>query len=242
MVEILIAAGMDINSMDYFDQPTLFSAISSKSLTDELRIKLLPDGNNLNQCPREGNLLIELSLGFLSAARELLARVPAERMHQYVNYVSLRGTALYCAVTSSAEQSPEMVKLLIEHGAGLKIAKPSHGTPLMGACYFGRYEMVALLLKTGARTTCKKADGTEVTAVIEARLHPEIVSLLKSFEERGFEALDEPKPARIANMSRVEECVKRIAEEKEMKRKNRNEEEKGNDKKEKKEIEGERGI
>ncbi|KAF7864009.1 hypothetical protein EAF04_006974 [Stromatinia cepivora] len=106
-------------------------------------------------------------------------------MHQYVNYVSLSGTALYCAATSSREQSPEIVKLLIEHGAELEIDKPSHGTPLMGACYFGRYDMVALLLKEGASTTCKKADGTELTALEEARHHPEIITLLKNFEERG---------------------------------------------------------
>ncbi|TGO35055.1 hypothetical protein BHYA_0172g00180 [Botrytis hyacinthi] len=91
-----------------------------------------------------------------------------------------------------------MAELLIDHEAELEFIKPSHGTPLMGA-----------------RTTYNKRDGTQMTAVKEARHYPDIVSLLNSFEEKGIEALNEPRPVRLANMMKFEECLNRISEEKE---------------------------
>ncbi|TGO80148.1 hypothetical protein BELL_0014g00180 [Botrytis elliptica] len=111
--------------------------------------------------------------------------------------------------------SSDIIHLYGNHGAELEIIKPSHGTPLMGACYYGCYDMVALLLRKGAKTTCNKHDGTQMTAVEEARHHPDIVALLKKFEDKGVEALNEPRPALLANMVRVEECMNRISKEEE---------------------------
>lgn len=139
--------------------------------------------------------------------------MPKDKLYQYVDYISAYGTALYRTAATSREQNLKMAELLIDHGAELEIIKPSHGTPLMGACYYGCYDMVALLLKKGARITCNKHDGTQMTAVEEAIHHPDIVFMLKNFEEKGIEALNEPRPALLANMARVEECMNSISEE-----------------------------
>lgn len=70
-------------------------------------------------------------------------------MYQYINYISIYGTALYCTAVRSVKQNLKIAELLIDHGAELEVIKPSHGTPLMGACYFGYYDTVVLLLKKG---------------------------------------------------------------------------------------------
>ncbi|KAF7919569.1 hypothetical protein EAE99_008421 [Botrytis elliptica] len=229
-IEILIAAGMNINSTDNYEWPAFFSAMLSQTLTEEFQMKLLANVDNLYQTHKTESLLTILCReSLLLVVRELLRRMPKDKLYQYVNYISLYGTALYRTAAMSREQNLKIAELLIEYGAELEIIKPSHGTPLMGACYYGCYDMVALLLKKGARTTCNKRDGTQMTAVEEARHHPDIVSLLKNFEEKGIEALNEPRPARLANMVRVEECMNRISEEEEQeedqeKEKKRNEE------------------
>ncbi|TGO54977.1 hypothetical protein BOTNAR_0255g00170 [Botryotinia narcissicola] len=138
----------------------------------------------------------------------------------YVNDISVYGTALYRTAATSREQNLKIAELLIDHGAELEIVKPSHGTPLMGA-----------------RITSNKQDGTQMTAVEEARHYPDIVTLLKNFENKGIEALNEPRPALFPNMVRVEECMNRISEEEEQeedqeKEGNRNEEEEREESKE----------
>ncbi|TGO09356.1 hypothetical protein BTUL_0168g00030 [Botrytis tulipae] len=203
-IEILIAAGMNINSTDNYEWPALFSAILNEFLTEEFQIKLIAGADDPYQTSRSESLLTLLcSRCLLLATRYLLERLCKENIQQYVNYVSIGSTALYCTAANSQERSLKLAELLIEHGAELEIIKPSHGTPLMGACYHGCYDMVALLLRKGAITTCNKRDGTQMTAVEEARHHPDIVSLLKNFEERGIEALNEPRPARIANIMKA---------------------------------------
>ncbi|TGO25674.1 hypothetical protein BPAE_0075g00290 [Botrytis paeoniae] len=215
IIEILIVAGININLTNSEEWPAFFSAMSSQALTEEFQIKLLADVDNLYQTPRSGSLLTMLcSRSLLFATRELLRRVPKDKIYQYVNYIGIYGTALYCTAAKSREQNLKISELFIDHGAELEVIKPSHGTPLIGA-----------------RTKCNKHDGTQMTAVEEARHHPEIVSLLKNFEEKGFEALNEPRPALLTNMVKVEQCLNRIVEEEEQRKdhekdEKRNEEEK----------------
>ncbi|KAI9648079.1 hypothetical protein NHQ30_002708 [Ciborinia camelliae] len=235
IVDMLIAAGMNINSVDDFGWSKMSSAIGGSDLTDGFLLKLLPEANILQEHSIFRNLLTDACFyGRSLISTELLKRVPKEQIPTYVNYVGSTDTPLYSAAISRKE-SPELMELLIDYGAELEISNSSHGTPLMGACYFGRYDTVALLLKKGAKTTCKKSDGTELTAVGEAKHHPEILTLLQNFEERGMEAFDEPRPILVANMTKVEECMKRIAEEEEKEEK----EEKEKEEKERKEEEGE---
>lgn len=149
----------------------------------------------------------------------LLQNTSKDQIDQFVNHIGTSheqhyGIALHCALANPRKESPEVIEMLLEHGANLEIVSPSHGTPLMSACYLGRYDMVALLLRKGARTTCKKSDGTELTTVEEAKHHPEIITLLQNFEECGIEALDEPRPILLADMTKVDECMRRITEEK----------------------------
>ncbi|KAF7902945.1 hypothetical protein EAF00_002847 [Botryotinia globosa] len=215
-IEALISAGLNI-SLTYDDEwPAFFIAMRNRTLTEEFRIKLLANVDNLHQTPETGSLLIILCFeSLLLVVRELLRKVPKDELYQYVNYISANGTALYRTAATAREQSLKIAELLIDHGAELEITKPSHGTPLMVACYYGYYDMVALLLKKGARITCNKQDGTQMTAVQEARHHLDIVTLLKNFEDKGVEALNEPRTAILANMVRVEECMNRISEEEE---------------------------
>ncbi|KAF7943800.1 uncharacterized protein EAE97_005870 [Botrytis byssoidea] len=215
-IELLFAAGMNINLTHNNEWPTFFSVIFNQALTEEFRIKLLADVDNPYQTLGSGSLLTVLcSESLLSVARKLLIGVPKDKIYQYVNYIGTFGTALYCTAAKSLEQNLKMAELLIDNGAELEIIKPSHGTPLMGAGYYGCYNMVAMLLRKGARTTCNKHDGTQMTAGEEARHHPDIVSLLKNFEEKGIEALNEPRPTLIANMMKFEECLNGISEGKE---------------------------
>ncbi|TGO81945.1 hypothetical protein BPOR_0964g00030 [Botrytis porri] len=230
-VEILVTAGMNINPTYNDELPTPFSAMFNQTLTEEFRIKLIADVDNPYQTLGSGILLTILCKKFLLlVARELLRRVPKDIIYQYVNYVSIYETALYCTAAKSREQNLQIAKLLTDHGAELEVIKPSHGAPLMGACYYGYYDMVVLLLEKGARNTCNKHYGTHMTAVEEARHHPDKVALLKNFEEKDIEALNEPRTALFAKMVKVEECLNRISKE--------NEQEKDQEKEEKRNEEG----
>ncbi|QSZ37582.1 hypothetical protein DSL72_008680 [Monilinia vaccinii-corymbosi] len=159
------------------------------------------------------DILTDDRSNILHFACRVLERLPKELIPTYVNHVSEWGTPLYRAAIQPLKAHLRMMELLLNHGADLEIGKPSHGTPLMGACSFGCYESVKLLLRKGAKTTCKNSDGTEVTAVEEAKHYPDTVSLIRNFEERGIEALDEPRPVFVADMTKVEGFMKRIAEE-----------------------------
>lgn len=56
-IEILIAAGMDINLIDNDEWPTFFSAIINRTLTEEFLIKLLANVDNPHQTLGTGSLL-----------------------------------------------------------------------------------------------------------------------------------------------------------------------------------------
>jgi ankyrin repeat protein len=144
----------------------------------------------------------------------LLKRQPTEKRIQYVNAPSVRGAPLYVTSTfGKKEVAFKFMELLINYGADINLASGPQGTPIMAACYYGRYDSVAFLLKKGARTTYRRLDGTQVTALECGKNHPEIQQLLMNFEQRGVEALDEPLLAVKADMTKVQECMAQIKEE-----------------------------
>lgn len=83
----------------------------------------------------------------------LLQQISKDQIDQFVNYIGTtyyqgtpHRTPLYCASTN-LKQNPEAVEILLEHGANLELVTPLHGTPLIGACFFGCYDMAVLLLR-----------------------------------------------------------------------------------------------
>lgn len=61
-IEILIAAGMMIDSTDIYGNPALFSAISNAALTEEFKIKLLVGAENPYQALSSRSLLTILCM------------------------------------------------------------------------------------------------------------------------------------------------------------------------------------
>lgn len=87
------------------------------------------------------------------------------------------GTALMLA---SARNHPEIVRLLISHGADVNQADEGGGTPLIYAVWKGYKDIVALLLKNGTDIYAKTRDGRTPLSVAKQAGHTEIIKMLKA--------------------------------------------------------------
>lgn len=81
-------------------------------------------------------------------------------------------------VTTAGEGNETAVKDLMRKGTPLNALNGSGEAPLHTAAWFGRTEIVKLLLANGANPELKKADGASPLDLASGRNHPEIVALL----------------------------------------------------------------
>jgi len=78
-----------------------------------------------------------------------------------------------------APTDPKLMALLIEHGANVNAIGNNGCTALMGASFYGDFEVVKLLLKAGAKVSTADAQGrTAISLAVEAN-HLDIASFLK---------------------------------------------------------------
>jgi ankyrin repeat protein len=153
----------------------------------------------------EGSILNTAALmGNDEVVNELLKRVPEKDNHEYVNLQCSLGTPFYCA---AFRPEISILEKLAEKGALVNLVGGSLGSPLMAACTAGHVEAVTWLLRRGAELQCTKFDGTTITAEEAAKQHDSVLWLLRRFQEKGIEALDEAIPVKKADIAKVDEFM-----------------------------------
>jgi ankyrin repeat protein len=203
VAEVLLAHGADVNVSDGHGVTPL--SLAEGCGVSEMVILLEEHGGEVGWGDQPWAPMFE-AVGRRDAAavEALLARGadPSERGIRWV-------TPLHLAVTI---QSPDMVRLLVEHGANPNAAttrglprsqtrpdsianhaasKPG-ATPLHIAVCEGNAEMVGLLLDGGADVNQENGVGETPLAMAVARGHEDIIRLLK--EKGGLEHAPLPKP------------------------------------------------
>ena len=132
--------------------------------------------------PGGGNILTSavMNLHTVAMMKMLLKRVPQGLLPTLlIHGAHFRGTPLYvaCVRTTMSLQLP-LINLLLDAGADPNYEGGEHGTPLMGACAAGRFEVVKLLVRKGANMVYHNETGRRISALNAAKHFPEIVRWL----------------------------------------------------------------
>ncbi|KAK6627845.1 hypothetical protein RUM44_010324 [Polyplax serrata] len=116
--------------------------------------KLLTEGKSVHETTEEGESLLSLacSAGYLELAQVLLA------MHANVEDRGVKGDCTPLMEAASAGH-PDIVKLLINHGAEVNAQSCSGNTPLMYACSGGHEAVVRVLLENEANVEDHNENG-----------------------------------------------------------------------------------
>jgi ankyrin repeat/SOCS box protein 13 len=107
-----------------------------------------------------------------------------------VNHLTKDGrTALYAACEGGNAQC---VQLLIDAGAHIDLARDDKSTPLITAAYYGRDEVVEVLVAAGAKLHPRDSDGTALENARRQK-HARCVELLEKAERErgGLEAMND---------------------------------------------------
>ena len=75
-----------------------------------------------------------------------------------------------------------MVKVLLDHEADVTIPSEDGATPLLVAAYFGRRDIVTMLLDSGANVNARKGDGTTPLDTVHAEWSLAVEASYKFFE------------------------------------------------------------
>ncbi len=125
--------------------------------------------------PRRSNVLTaSVGHSLPSLTKMLMRRLPKAHIPRLLAHQDhLHGTPLYAAATFGVKA----IDMLLEAGAALELEGGHHGTPLMGACAFGRLEAVKTLVRKGALIAYEK-NGQVISALRKARHFPEVIRWL----------------------------------------------------------------
>lgn len=155
-VQALLARGLDPNTSDEQGRPGLVLALQLQSWKafDALLAAPQLDVNRAN-AQGETALMLAAIRGELAAARALIA------LDADVNKTGW--TPLHYAASSTSDEAPAMLRLLLEESAYIDAGSPNGSTPLMLAAQYGSEASADLLLAEGADASIKNQRG--LTAV-----------------------------------------------------------------------------
>ena len=159
-VQNLARRGFDLNTRNEAGEHPLYLALrdDAPAVADFLVGQSKVDVNAVSE-KGETPLMMAALKGRLALARRLIDR-KAE-----VNKTGW--TPLHYAATHAGEESPAMVRLLLENHAYIDAESPNRSTPLMMAAHYGNPGVVKLLLEEGADPLLKNQKG--LTAIDFAR-------------------------------------------------------------------------
>jgi ankyrin repeat protein len=179
ITEILIARGADTSHLSSPEgkekrekREKLFEAVRHGDVAEIT--KLLDQGvevdirDELNQTP-------------LIAAAKVDDKNLVEMLLQKGADVNAQGNGPINALLIA--KNPEVVELLLQHGAELEVVNHHGDTALLSAIYSNEPKNVELLLQRGADCNVKDKDGKTPLQLAQARGNTEIIGILKSFCE-----------------------------------------------------------
>ena len=116
----------------------------------------------------------------VATMKMLLKRIPQGLLPTLlIHRTHVRKTPLYIAcVHRNIPLQTHLINLLLDAGAEPDYEGGEHGTPLMGACAAGRFEVVKLLVRKGAEMVYHNETGRRISALNAAKHFPEIVRWL----------------------------------------------------------------
>jgi len=167
-VQLLLARGFDVNTIDESGQNGLFIAIREPSpkvarvLVDSPKIDL----NALNT-QGESPLMLAALKGQLELANQMVKK------DADVNKTGW--TPLHYAATTG---QLAVIRLLIENHAYIDAESPNGSTPLMMASMYGTPEAVKLLLEEGADPTLKNQQGLTAVQFAQRASRPDAEKLI----------------------------------------------------------------
>jgi ankyrin repeat protein len=203
VADLLVDMGVEVTAVDYFGTSAIHSALANNNF--DFAMKRLPAVDTIRHRSFRSILNTAALTGSVEVVEELLRRAPPSTgLQEYLNLSCPVGTPLYSSVIWADSSIAEK---LIEKGAEINLVGGPLGTALIAACSMGKLEAVILLLRKGAELECVQHDGTIITAEAAAKQHDQVLSLLERFRMKGMEALDEPIPAKQADIGKMEETL-----------------------------------
>lgn len=159
-VRQLAQRGFDLNTRNEEGEHALYLAIrgDAPQVTDYLLSQNKVDVE-ARTSKDESPLMIAAIKGQLDLAKRLIARKAEVNKPGW--------TPLHYAASHAGDNSPAMVRLLLEHHAYIDAESPNKTTPLMMAAQYGNAGVVKLLLEEGADPLLKNERG--LTAIDFAR-------------------------------------------------------------------------
>ncbi len=170
-VAALLRRGFDPNARNTKREPALIVALHGGS-PRAAAVLIGARGLQVNARNPKGETALMMAAlhGHMEAARALLARDADVNQPGW--------TPLHYAASSTADEAPAMVALLLEHHAYIDAASPNGTTPLMMAVRYGRIDAARLLLQEGADPSLRNERGLSAIDFAQQANRPELVELV----------------------------------------------------------------
>jgi ankyrin repeat protein len=182
VVSYLLAHGADANAQTNRGETSLSLATKRKNST--VAELLRANGAKLSDVPSYADLEDAADTGNVAKLQELLAKLPDRRL---VNWRNENGAGLLWG--AAAQNRPEVVRVLLENGAGPNLATTRGETPLHEAASHSAtasaaeqvkaVEIATMLLENGADVNAKTTDGITPLKYAQVNHQDRMVDLLK---------------------------------------------------------------